>query len=100
MACAVEMPSGGMIWYKVSLRWIQSSNIKLITPNISESAVLVLLMGGFMKYAFEMALGSKIKIGSGIQKLIGGYKDTRGHTHTHISLLYFFKIRKVQSFKS
>jgi hypothetical protein len=39
---------------------------------------------------------SFIKIGSGVQKLIGG-----GYTHTHgqqrdlISLLYFFKIRKV-----
>jgi hypothetical protein len=35
-------------------------------------------MGGFMKYAFQMGAGamiyipSSIKIGSGIQKLIGG----------------------------
>jgi hypothetical protein len=44
---------------------------------------------------------SFIKIGSGIQKLIGG--GIRRHTHIHtqrqqrdlISLLYFFKIRKV-----
>jgi hypothetical protein len=54
-----------------------------------------------MKYAVEMGscamiyLPSFIKIGSGIRKLI------RGDTHTHrerpdlISLLYFFKIRKV-----
>jgi hypothetical protein len=41
---------------------------------------------------------SFIEIGSGIQKLIGGI-----HRHTHrqqrdlISLLYFFKIRKVGS---
>jgi hypothetical protein len=38
-----------------------------------------------------------IKIGSGVQKLIGGYTDT--HTHGQqrdlISLLYFFEIRKV-----
>jgi hypothetical protein len=38
---------------------------------------------------------SFIKIGSGIQRLMGGYTDT--HTHTHgqqgdsISLLYFLK---------
>jgi hypothetical protein len=43
---------------------------------------------------------SFIKIGSGIQKLIGGI-DIHTHTHTHgqqrdlISLLYFFKIRKI-----
>jgi hypothetical protein len=41
---------------------------------------------------------SFIKIGSGIQKLIGGYTDT--HTHRQqcdlIILLYFFKIRKVR----
>jgi hypothetical protein len=42
---------------------------------------------------------SFIEIGSGIQKLMGGRIHT--HTHTHgqkrdlISLLYFFKIRKV-----
>jgi hypothetical protein len=42
---------------------------------------------------------SFIKIGSGVKKLIGGGGYT--HTHTHgeqrdlISLLYFFKIRKV-----
>jgi hypothetical protein len=42
---------------------------------------------------------SFIKIGSGIQKLIGG--DTRAHAHAHtqqhelINLLYVFKIRKV-----
>jgi hypothetical protein len=26
---------------------------------------------------------SFIKIGSGVQKLIGGYTDTHTHTHTH-----------------
>jgi hypothetical protein len=40
---------------------------------------------------------SFIKIGSGVQKLIGG--DTQTHTHTQqrdlISLPYIFKIRKV-----
>jgi hypothetical protein len=42
---------------------------------------------------------SFIKIGSGIQNLIGGYT----HTYTHrqqgdlISLLYFFKIMKVDA---
>jgi hypothetical protein len=40
---------------------------------------------------------SFIKIGSGVQKLKGG--DTQTHTHGQqrdlISLLYFFKIRKV-----
>jgi hypothetical protein len=41
-------------------------------------------------------VSSFIKIGSGVQKLIGGI-----HRHTHrqqrdlISLLYFFKMRKV-----
>jgi hypothetical protein len=42
---------------------------------------------------------SFIKIGSGVQKLIGGYTDTDTHTHGQhrdfISLLYFFEIRKV-----
>jgi hypothetical protein len=41
---------------------------------------------------------SFIQIGSGVQKLIGGNKQTHTHTHTEqrdlISLLYFFKIRK------
>jgi hypothetical protein len=38
-------------------------------------------MGGFMKYAVEMGSGamiyipSFINIGSGVPKLIGGYKD-------------------------
>jgi hypothetical protein len=59
-----------------------------------------------MKYAVEMGLGaviyvpSFIKIGSGIQKLlIGIYRQTGTHTHRQqrdlISLLCFFKIRKV-----
>jgi hypothetical protein len=44
---------------------------------------------------------SIIKFGSGIQKLIRGeeYTDARAHTHRQqrdlISLLYFFRIRKV-----
>jgi hypothetical protein len=44
---------------------------------------------------------SFIKIGSGVQKLLGGKQDTRTRIHTRgqqrdlISLLYFFKIRKV-----
>jgi hypothetical protein len=42
---------------------------------------------------------SFIKIGSGIQKLIGGGGDTQTGAHTQqrdlISLLYFFKIKKV-----
>jgi hypothetical protein len=43
---------------------------------------------------------SFIKIGSGVQMLVGE-GGIRAHTHTHgkqrelISLLYFFKIRKV-----
>jgi hypothetical protein len=59
-------------------------------------------------YAVEMGSGaviyvpSFIQIGSGIQKLIGGIQ-THTHTHTHtygqecnlISLIYFFKIRKI-----
>jgi hypothetical protein len=39
-----------------------------------------------------------IKIGSGVQKLIGGihrHKHTHGQKRDLISLLYFFKIRKV-----
>jgi hypothetical protein len=59
-------------------------------------------MGGILNWAVEMGSGaviyvpSFIKIGSGVQKLIGGI-----HRHTHrqqrdlISLLYFLKIRKV-----
>jgi hypothetical protein len=46
---------------------------------------------------------SFIKIGSGIQKLTGGYTDTRTNTHTHTHTdsnviskpTLFFKIRKV-----
>jgi hypothetical protein len=46
-------------------------------------------------------VASFIKIGSGIQKLVGGHGHTHTHTHTHgqqgdlINLLYLFKIRKV-----
>jgi hypothetical protein len=55
-----------------------------------------------MKYAVEMGSGAVIyvprfiKIGSGVQKLTG-----RGYTHKHrrhgvrVSVLLFFKIRKV-----
>jgi hypothetical protein len=61
-------------------------------------------MGGiFFKQAVEMGSGaviyvpSFIKIGSGVQRLTGG--DTQTHTHRQqrdlISLLYFFKIRKL-----
>jgi hypothetical protein len=50
-----------------------------------------------------ICIPSFIKIGSGIQKLIRGgiYRHMHRHTNTHpqqrdlISLLYFFKIRKV-----
>jgi hypothetical protein len=38
-------------------------------------------------------VSSFIKVGSGIQKLRGGY--TWGQQHDLLSLLYFFKIRKV-----
>jgi hypothetical protein len=40
---------------------------------------------------------SFIKIGSGVQKLIGGHTDTYTYEQRRdlISLLYFFKIRKV-----
>jgi hypothetical protein len=59
-----------------------------------------------MKYAVEMGsvamiyIPSFIKISSGIQKLIGGiYRRTDTQIHRPqgdlISLLYFFKIRKV-----
>jgi hypothetical protein len=62
-------------------------------------------MGGFNQ-AIEMGSGavvyipSFIKIGSGIQKLIGGiHRHTQTHTHGQqrdlVSLLYIFKIRKV-----
>jgi hypothetical protein len=59
---------------------------------------------GFMKNAVEMGsvvviyIPSFIKIGSGIQKILGGIHI---HTQTHrqqgdlISLLLFFKIRRV-----
>jgi hypothetical protein len=43
-------------------------------------------------------LPSFLKIGSGVQKLIGGsgtQTDTHGQQRDLISLLYFFKIRKV-----
>jgi hypothetical protein len=55
---------------------------------------------GFMKYAVEMSSGvmiyirSFIKINSGIQKLIRGIYRHRQHGD-RISLLSFFKIRKV-----
>jgi hypothetical protein len=55
-----------------------------------------------MKYAVEMGsdammyIQSFIKIGSGIQKLIGGiHRHTHRQQHDLISLLYFFKLRKV-----
>jgi hypothetical protein len=56
-----------------------------------------------MKYTVEMGSGammctpSFIKIGSGIQKLIGGYTGTQTHREhdDFISLFLFFKIRKV-----
>jgi hypothetical protein len=55
-----------------------------------------------MKCAVEMGSGamiyvpSFINIGSGIQKLIGReYTDTHRQQRDLISLLYFFKIRKV-----
>jgi hypothetical protein len=63
------------------------------------------LMGGiFFNQAVEMDSGaviyipSFIKIGSGVQKLIGGihrHTQTHGQQRDLISLLYFFKIRKV-----
>jgi hypothetical protein len=54
-----------------------------------------------MKYAVEMGSGSMIyipsfiKIGSGIQKLIGKATKTHRQHGDIISLLSFFKIRKV-----
>jgi hypothetical protein len=37
-----------------------------------------------------------VKIGSGVQQLIGGiHKHTHGHQRDLISLVYYFKIRKV-----
>jgi hypothetical protein len=60
------------------------------------------LTGVFFNYAAEMGLNAVIyvprfiKIGPGVQKLMGG--DTQTHTHWQqrdlISLIYFFKIRK------
>jgi hypothetical protein len=58
------------------------------------------LMGGIFNEAVEMGPGavihlpSFIKIGSGIQKLIGGIHRHRQQRDL-ISLLYFIKIRKV-----
>jgi hypothetical protein len=59
-----------------------------------------------MKYAVNMASGEMvyiptfIKIGSGLQKLLGGYTDTNTHTHTHTKVIsqayfYFFKMPRV-----
>jgi hypothetical protein len=57
-----------------------------------------------MKYAVEMGAGaviyvpSFIKIGSGVKKLVGGggiHRHTHGQQRDLISLLYFFKIRRV-----
>jgi hypothetical protein len=53
-----------------------------------------------MKYGIEMGSGammyiqSFIKFGSGIQKLIGGVRQTDRQQGDHIRLLLFFKIRK------
>jgi hypothetical protein len=58
------------------------------------------LVGGIMNYAVEMGSGavicipSFIKISSGVQKLIGGIHRHR-QQHDLMSLLYFFKARKV-----
>jgi hypothetical protein len=51
-------------------------------------------MGGIFDYAVEMGSGaviyvpSFIKIGSGIQKLMGGYTDTHRQQRDLMSLLY------------
>jgi hypothetical protein len=53
---------------------------------IKEAVMFVLLTGGFMNYAIKMGSGAMtyipnfIKIGSGIQKLIG-------HTHTQRNVI-------------
>jgi hypothetical protein len=58
-------------------------------------------MGGIRNYAFEIELGammympSSIKIGSGIQNLIGGYTYRHKQEAKLIILLSFFKIWNV-----
>jgi hypothetical protein len=58
-------------------------------------------MDGFMKYAVEMGSGaiiyilSFIKIGSGIQKLIGGIHRYTDNTEIAYALFHFPKIRKI-----
>jgi hypothetical protein len=52
-------------------------------------------MGGFMKYASEMASGvmiclqSFMNIGAGVQKLLGGYTHATDSREVFISLLLF-----------
>jgi hypothetical protein len=56
---------------------------------------------GFMKYAAEMGSGAMIyipnfvKIGSGIRKLIEGVSQTHWQHGDRVTLLLFFKIRKI-----
>jgi hypothetical protein len=58
-------------------------------------------MGGLMKYGVEIGSGvmtytpSLIKIGSGIQKLIGRDSQTDSMVTSQAYFFFFFKIRKV-----
>jgi hypothetical protein len=68
-------------------RFGDSCNIKVIASTIREKAMLVLLMGGFTKYAIEMTSNGMMyipsfnKIGWGVEKLGGDtHRDTQTQT--------------------
>jgi hypothetical protein len=101
MKYAVEIASCSMIYLTSFMNICAGVRalLRFCLRNL-KAEMLVLLMGGiFFNYSIEMVLGvviyvpSFIKIGSGIQKLMGG-----GYTHRQqsvlISLLFFFKTRK------
>jgi hypothetical protein len=91
---ATESPSYDMVWFHIKFhdQFRHSSNVKIIVSTISEASVLVLLMEGFMKFAFQIPSAGMIfitnltEIVPGVQKLLGEIHmqtQTQTHTHTH-----------------
>jgi hypothetical protein len=104
--CNIGITGGRYLWSK-TLKWSQwhdtrakfhenlvrhVSKIMLITETIWYAVILVLLMQGFINYAFKIGSGAYIHIssfintGSAIRKLLGGcthrHTDTQRCRHT------------------